>query len=127
MTTTKATSLSKRAIDLLLRAMEARSMSLQTLALHQISRRATDALTAAAKLLVPKGHVPVVAGMDDYEDEPVEATWSAELKSYGYHDSTAAGSRSPIRILRRARSTTVWLLPRCWWRSSVPGLRARLP
>jgi hypothetical protein len=67
--------------------MEARSMSLQTSALHQISRRATDALTAA-KLLVPKGHVPVVAGMDDYEDEPVEATWSAELKSYGYHDST---------------------------------------
>lgn len=62
-------------------------MSLQTSALHQISRSATDALTAA-KLLVPKGHVPVVAGMDDYEDEPVEATWSAELKTYGYHDST---------------------------------------
>jgi hypothetical protein len=84
---TKATSLSKRAIDLLLRAMEARSMSLQTSALHQISRGATDALLAA-KLLVPNGHVPVVAVMDDYEDEPVEATWSAELKSYGYHDST---------------------------------------
>lgn len=67
--------------------MEARNMSLQTSALHQISRSATDALTAA-KLLVPKGHVPVVAGMDDYEDEPVEATWSAELKTYGYHDST---------------------------------------
>lgn len=62
-------------------------MSLQASALHQISRSATDALTAA-KLLVPKGHVPVVAGMDDYEDEPVEATWSAELKTYGYHDST---------------------------------------
>lgn len=62
-------------------------MSLQTSALHQISRSATDALTAA-KLLVPNGHVPVVAGMDDYEDEPVEATWSAELKSFGYHDST---------------------------------------
>ena len=29
----------------------------------------------------------VVAGMDDYEDEPFEATWSAELKSFGYHDS----------------------------------------
>jgi hypothetical protein len=84
---TKATSLSKRAIDLLLRAMEARSRSLQASALHQVSRGATDALLAA-KLLVPSGHVPVVAGMDDYEDEPVEATWSAELKSYGYHDST---------------------------------------
>jgi hypothetical protein len=79
--------LSKRAIDLLLRAIEARSMSLQTSALHQVSRSATDALITA-KLLVPSGHVPVVAAMDDYEDEPVEATWSAELKSYGYHDST---------------------------------------
>ena len=62
-------------------------MSLQTSALHQVSRSATDALIAA-KLLVPSGHVPVVVGMDDYEDEPLEATWSAELKSYGYHDST---------------------------------------
>lgn len=79
--------MSKRATGLLLRAMEARSMSLQTSALHQVSHVATDALIAA-KLLVPSGHVPVVAGMDDYEDEPVEATWSAELKSYGYHDST---------------------------------------
>lgn len=78
--------MSKRAIDLLLRAMEARSMSLQTSALHQVSRSATDALIAA-KLLVSGGHVPVVAGMDDYEDEPIEATWSAELKSFGYHDS----------------------------------------
>lgn len=84
---TKATSLSKRAIELLLRAMEARSMSLQTSALHQFSRSATDALIKA-KLLVPSGHVPVVAAMDNYEDEPVEATWSAELKSFGYHDST---------------------------------------
>lgn len=79
--------MSKRAIDLLLRAMEARSMSLQTSALHQVSHSATDALIGA-KLLVPSGHVPVVAAMDDYEDEPVEATWSAELKSFGYHDST---------------------------------------
>lgn len=83
----KATSLSKRSIDLLLRAMEARGMSLQTSALHRVSRSATDALIKA-KLLVPSGHVPIVAGMDDYEDEPVEATWSAELKSFGYHDST---------------------------------------
>lgn len=80
-------SLSKRAIHLLLRAMEARSLSLQTSALHQVSRSATDALIKA-KLLVPSGHVPVVAGMDDYEDEPIEATWSAELRSFGYHDST---------------------------------------
>ena len=79
--------MSKRAIDLLLRAMEARSSPLQVSALHQVSRAATDALLKA-NLLVPRGHVPVVAGMDDYEDEPVEATWSAELKSFGYHDST---------------------------------------
>ena len=67
--------------------MEARSSSLQASALHQFSRSATDALIAA-KLLVPSGHVPVVAGMDDYEDEPLEATWSPELRSFGYHDST---------------------------------------
>ncbi|XDA99835.1 hypothetical protein AB1M95_08025 [Sulfitobacter sp. LCG007] len=89
----KATSLSKRAIDLLLRAMEARSMSLQTSALHQVSRSATDALIGA-KLMVPSGYVPVVAAMDDYEDEPVEATWSTELKSFGYHDS--AGRRIKV-------------------------------
>lgn len=79
--------MSKRAIDLLLRVMEARSTSLQASALHQVSRGATDALLKA-KLLVPSGHVPVVAGMDDYEDEPMEASWSADLKSYGYLDST---------------------------------------
>lgn len=79
--------MSKRAIDLLLRAMEARSASLQVSALYQVSRAATDALLKV-NLLVPSGHVPVVAGMDDYEDEPIEATWSAELKSFGYHDST---------------------------------------
>jgi hypothetical protein len=66
--------------------MEARSASLQVSTLHQVSRAATDALLKA-NLLVPSGHVPVVAGMDDYEDEPIEATWSAELQSYGYHDS----------------------------------------
>lgn len=79
--------MSKRAIDLLLRVMEARSTSLLASALHQVSRGATDALLKV-KLLVPSGHVPVVAGMDDYEDEPMEASWSAELKSYGYLDST---------------------------------------
>ena len=52
---TKATSLSKRAIDLLLRAMEARSPSLQASTLHQVSRRATDMLLEA-KLLVANGH-----------------------------------------------------------------------
>ena len=62
-------------------------MLLQTSVLHQVSRSATDGLIAA-KLLVPSGHIPVVAAMDNYEDEPVEANWSAELKSFGYHDST---------------------------------------
>jgi len=84
---TKATSLSKRTIDLLLRAMEARSPSLQASTLHQVSRRATDMLLEA-KLLVANGHVPVVAAMDDYEDEPIEAIWSPEQKSFGYHNST---------------------------------------
>lgn len=80
------TSLSKRAIDLLLRAMEARSASVQGATLHQIAPRATEMLLEA-KLLVAGARVPVVAAMDDYEDEPVEATWSPELKSFGYHDS----------------------------------------
>ena len=79
-------SLSKGPIDLLLRAMEARSASLQGATLHQVAPRATEMLLEA-RLLVASGRVPVVAGMDDYEDEPVEATWSPELKSYGYHDS----------------------------------------
>ena len=83
---TKVTSLNKLAIDLLLRAMEARSPSLQASTLHQVSRRATEMLLEA-KLLVANGHVPVVAAMDDYEDEPIEATWSPEQKSFGYHDS----------------------------------------
>ena len=78
--------LSKRAIDLLLRVMEARSTSVQASALRQVSPQATDKLLQA-KLLFPSGHVPVIAGMDDYEDEPIAATWSAELKSYGYNDS----------------------------------------
>ena len=79
-------SLSKRAIDLLLRAMEARSASVQGATLHQVAPRATEMLLEA-RLLVASGRVPVVAGLDDYEDEPIEATWSPELKSYGYHDS----------------------------------------
>ena len=78
--------LSKRAIDLLLRVMEARSRSVQGATLHQVSPRATEMLLKA-KLLVGGERVPVVAAMDDYEDEPVEVTWSSVLKSYGYHDS----------------------------------------
>ena len=79
-------SLSKGAIDLLLRVMEARNASVQGSTLHQISPRAAEMLLEA-KLLIAHGHVPVIAGMDDYEDEPVEATWSPDLKSFGYHDS----------------------------------------
>lgn len=78
--------MSKRAVDLLLRVMEARSTSVQASALRQVSPQATDKLLKA-KLLSPSGHVPVIAGMDDYEDEPIAAIWSAELKSYGYNDS----------------------------------------
>lgn len=79
-------SLSKLAIDLLLRVMEARSASVQGSTLQQVSPRAADMLLEA-KLLIPSGHVPVIASMDDYEDEPIAATWSPELKSFGYHDS----------------------------------------
>jgi len=79
-------SLSKGAIDLLLRVMEARNASVQGSSLHQISPRAAEMLLGA-KLLIAHGHVPVIAGMDDYEDEPIEATWSPDLKSFGYLDS----------------------------------------
>ena len=33
------------------------------------------------------GRIPVVAAMDDYEDEPIPAEWCAERRQYGYHDS----------------------------------------
>ena len=49
--------LSKRAIDLLLRAMEARSASVQGATLHQVSPQATEILLEA-KLLVAGGRVP---------------------------------------------------------------------
>ncbi len=105
-------SLSKRVIGLLLRAMEARSTSLHASTLHQVSRRATEMLLEA-KLLVANGHVPVLAGMDDYEDEPFEATWSAEQKSFGYHDSTGRW----VKVDNQEIATgliTGWRLPGCW-------------
>lgn len=78
--------LSKRAIDLLLRVMEARSASVQGSTLQQISPRAAEMLLEA-KLLIASGHVPVIAGMDDYEDEPIPAEWCADRRQHGYHDS----------------------------------------
>lgn len=78
--------MSKLAIDLLFRVMEARTALVQASTLQNLSPRATEMLLGA-KLLITSGHIPVIAGMDDYEDEPMSAIWSAERKSFGYHDS----------------------------------------
>lgn len=79
-------SLSKPVIDLLLRVMEARTAQVAGTTLQNVSPRAAEMLLGA-KLLIASGHIPVIAGMDDYEDEPTQAVWSPEQKSFGYHDS----------------------------------------
>lgn len=80
------TSLSKRAVDLLLVMMETRAAKVQAATLRQVAPRATDQLLGA-KLLVPSGHIPVVTAMDDFEDEPIPAEWCAERREYGYHNN----------------------------------------
>lgn len=80
------TSLSKRAIDLLLLVMETRAAKVQAATLRQVAPRATDQLLGT-KLLVASGHVPVVTAMDDFEDEPIPAEWCAERREYGYHNN----------------------------------------
>ena len=80
------TSLSKRAIDLLLLVMETRAAKVQAATLRQVAPRATDQLLGI-KLLVASGHIPVVTAMDDFEDEPIPAEWCAERREYGYHNN----------------------------------------
>ena len=80
------TSLSKRAVDLLLQVMETRAAKVQGATLRQIAPRATDQLLAA-KLLVASGIIPVVTAMDNFEDEPIPAEWCAERRQYGYLNS----------------------------------------
>jgi len=80
------TSLSKRAIDLLLLVMETRAAKVQAATLRQVAPRATDQLLGI-KLLVASGHIPVITAMDDFEDEPIPAEWCAERRQYGYHNN----------------------------------------
>lgn len=80
------TSLTKKAVDLLLRVMETRAAKVQAATLRQVAPRATDELLGA-KLLVASGHIPVVTTMDTFEDEPIPAEWCAESRQFGYHNS----------------------------------------
>lgn len=73
-------------MDLLLQVMEARAARMQVAALRQVAPRAADRLLEAG-FLAPTGRIPVVAAMDDYEDEPIPAEWCAERRQYGYRDS----------------------------------------
>lgn len=79
-------SLTKGAVDLLLQVMETRTAKVQGATLRQVASRAADQLLEAA-LLVASGRIPVVAAMDDYEDEPIMAEWCAVRRQHGYHDS----------------------------------------
>ena len=81
-----ATWSSKPAIELLFRVMEARGTTVAGATLTEYFPRAAETLLASG-LLVPQGHVPVVAAMDDYEDEPMPAAWSAEHRGFGYHNN----------------------------------------
>jgi hypothetical protein len=77
----------RHSVELLLRVMETPEVRAQGSALRLVGSKATDTLLAAG-LLVGRGHIPVVAAMDDYEDEPIAAEWSPEHQAFGYRDST---------------------------------------
>ncbi len=80
------TSLTKQAVDLLLRVIETRAVKVQAATLRQVAPRATDELLGA-KLLVASGNIPVVTAMDAFEDEPIPAEWCSERRQFGYHNS----------------------------------------
>lgn len=82
-----STAVDRQSVELLLRVMETPEARAQGSALRLAASRATDSLLAAG-LLVSRGQIPVVAAMDDYEDEPVAAVWSPEHQAYGYSDLT---------------------------------------
>jgi len=77
----------RQSVELLLRVMETPEARAQGSALRLVASRATDSLLAAG-LLVGRGQIPVVAAMDDYEDEPIVAEWSPEHQAHGYSDRT---------------------------------------
>lgn len=73
-------------MGLLLQVMETRTARVQGATLRQVAPRAADQLLEA-RLLLANGRIPVVAAMDDHEDEPIPAEWCAVRKQHGYHDS----------------------------------------
>lgn len=78
--------LSKPAIDLLFRVLEARGTQIAGATLTEYFPQAAKTLLASG-LLLPHGHVPIVTAMDAYEDEPIPAVWSPDHRAFGYHNS----------------------------------------
>lgn len=106
---------SRPAIDLLFRVMETRGTQIAGATLTEYFPRAAETLLASG-LLMPHGHVPVVAAMDAYEDEPMQAVWSAEHKSYGYLNSVGRWVRVDEREIAAyrvdyGRTFTTMLVP----------------
>ena len=77
----------RQSVELLLRVMETPAAKVHGSALRLAGSRATETLLAA-RLLVASGDIPVVAAMDDYEDEPIRVEWSPEERAHRYRDST---------------------------------------
>ncbi len=87
--------------------------------LQQVCASGTDKLLEA-KLLVATGHVPVVAAMDDYEDEPIPADLVARAAgSTAITTATAAGSKSKSGDRGRAGRLSAGI------RQDAGGVRAR--
>lgn len=110
-----ATALSKPALELLFRVMEARGTEIAGATLTEYFPRAAEALLASG-LLVPHGHIPIVTAMDAYEDEPMLAVWSPEHRAYGYHNSVGLWvgiDESAISAYRvdQARLVAAMLMP----------------
>lgn len=82
-----ATTLNNQSIGVLLRVMDMHTARVQGAVLRMMGSRAADRLIDVG-LLFENGVIPVVAMMDDYEDDPVAAEWSPEHRAYGYRDNT---------------------------------------
>jgi hypothetical protein len=82
-----ATTLSDRSVGVLLRVMEMQTARAQGAVLRLMGQREADKLIDS-RLVVEDGVIPIVVMMDDYEDEPVAAEWSPELRAYGYREKS---------------------------------------
>lgn len=76
----------KGAVDLLLQILESRNARISGAIIRANSSGAADVLFAS-DLLTKVGQTNLVAGIDDYEDEPTRVEWSPERESHGYYGS----------------------------------------